>query len=165
MNSRQRLLNTLRRLRGLCGADAVVVSAVLNRTVFGGYIFALSTGERSLIVSGIDVVWLTVGVYTLCGLLAAMGGLVLTARLGVASPTAAIGTEVDVVAAAVIGGASLFGGTGNIVGVLLGAAVVQTLYNGLVLIGISSFWQMVAVAILVVLAVLLDFARRRRGDT
>ena len=80
-------------------------------------------------------------VYTLCGLLAALGGLVFAARLGVAQPTAALGYEIDVVAASVIGGASLFGGVGAALGVLLGAAITQMLYNGLVLLGGPSDWQ------------------------
>lgn len=141
---------------------AVVISFLLNRTVLGGYIYALSSGERSLLASGINIARLKVVVYTLCSLLAAAGGLLLTARLGVAAPTASIGAEVDVVAAAVVGGTSLFGGIGSIFGVLLGAAVIQMLYNGLVLLDIPSYWQTVAIGAIILVAVLMDYGRRRR---
>jgi ribose transport system permease protein len=82
--------------------------------------------------------------------------------MGVATPAAAVGYEVDVVAAAVIGGTSIFGGLGSILGVLLGAATIQMLYNGLVLLGYPSYWQTAAIGAILLMAVLLDFWRRRR---
>jgi ribose transport system permease protein len=142
---------------------ALVVRTLLSRTVVGDYIYAMSSGERALLISGVNVVGLKVGVYTLCGLLAAIGGLLITARLGVAAPTAAIGSEIDVVAAAVIGGTSLFGGVGSILGVLLGAAVIQMLYNGLILLGFPSYWQTAAIGAMILLAILLDYWRRQRA--
>jgi ribose transport system permease protein len=140
----------------------LLISLLLNRTVVGDYIFAMSSGERALLLSGVDVVRLKVLVYTLCGLLAAVGGLLMTARLGVAAPAAAIGYEVDVVAAAVIGGTSMFGGVGSTLGVLLGAAITQMLYNGLILLGLPSYWQTVTIGAMILAAVLLDYWRRRR---
>jgi ribose transport system permease protein len=115
-----------------------------------------------LLASGVDVTRLKVVVYVLCGLLAALGGLVLTARLGVAQPTAAIGYEVDVVAATVIGGTSLFGGVGTALGVLLGAGITQMLYNGLVLLGGPADWQVTIIGVAILIAVLVDYWRRRR---
>jgi ribose transport system permease protein len=141
---------------------ASLTSMLLNNTVIGGDIYAMSSGERALLVSGVNVARLKVVVYTLCGLLAAIGGLMITARLGVATPAAAVGYEVDVVAAAVIGGTSIFGGLGSILGVLLGAATIQMLYNGLVLLGYPSYWQTAAIGAILLMAVLLDFWRRRR---
>ncbi len=141
---------------------ALLIWLLLRHTVMGGNIFALSSGERALLVSGVDVGRLKVAVYTLCGLLAAVSGLLIAARLGVAAPAAAVGYEVDVVAATVIGGTSLFGGIGSTVGVLLGAAITQMLYNGLVLLGYASYWQTAAIGALILLAILLDYWRRRR---
>lgn len=138
------------------------VKLLLTRTVIGGDIYAVSSGERALLVSGVNVTRLKVVVYSLCGVLAALGGLVFVARLGVAQPTAAIGYEVDVVAASVIGGASLFGGVGTALGVLLGAGITQMLYNGLVLLGGPSDWQITIIGATILLAVLLDYWRRRR---
>ena len=143
-------------------AVALLLSLFLRRTVMGGDIYAISSGERALVVSGVNVTRLKVFVYTLCGLLAAAGGLLLAARLGVAAPAAAVGAEVDVVAAAVIGGASLFGGVGGILGVLLGAAITQMLNNGLILLGYPSYWQTAAICTLMLVTVMLDYWRRQR---
>jgi ribose transport system permease protein len=99
----------------------------------------------------------------MCGLLTAIGGLLLTARLGVAAPTAAIGYELDIIAATIIGGASLFGGKGTILGVLLGAVMMQMLRNGLVLLGFPAHWQSVAIGAMILIAVLLDYWRRKRS--
>ena len=94
--------------------------------------------------------------------MAATGGLLLTARLGVAAPTAATGYELDIIAAAVIGGTSLFGGEGSILGVLLGAAFMQVLRNGLVLMGFPAYWQSAAIGTMILVALLLDYWRRQR---
>lgn len=141
---------------------AVLVSLLLGQTVLGRYIYTLDSGERALLVSGVNVIRLKVLVYTLCGLLTAIGGLLMTARLGVAAPTAAIGYELDIIAAAVIGGTSLFGGEGSILGVLLGAAILQMLRNGLVLLGFPAYWQTVAIGAMILMAIFLDYRRRRR---
>ena len=141
---------------------ALAMTALLNYTVIGGDIYAMTSGEKALFVSGVNVVRLKVFVYTLCGVLAAIAGLMIVARLGVAAPAAAIGYEVDAVAAAVIGGTSLFGGVGSIVGVLLGAAITQMLYNGLVLLGYPSYWQTAAIGAMMLMSILLDYWRRRR---
>ncbi len=147
-------------------AVALVVKLLLTRTVLGSDVYAVSSGERALLVTGVNVKRLKVLVYTMCGLLAALGGLVFAARLGVAQPTAALGYEVDVVAASVIGGVSLFGGVGTVLGVLLGAGITQMLYNGLVLLGGPSDWQITIIGTAILVAVLLDYWRRkRRGAT
>lgn len=141
---------------------AALMGLLLNYTVLGRYIYGLSSGERSLLLSGVNVVRVKQLVYILCGLLAAAGGLVMTARLGVAAPAAAIGYEVDVVAAAVIGGASVFGGVGTTLGVLLGAGVTQLLSNALMLLGFPTHWQTVGIGLMILIVVLLDYYRRRR---
>ncbi|MGD9100901.1 MAG: ABC transporter permease [Anaerolineae bacterium] len=140
---------------------AVLVALLLGRTVLGDYIYTLGDSERALFVSGVDVAQVKILVYTLCGLLTAVGGLLMTARLGVAAPTAAAGYELDIITATVVGGTSLFGGRGNTVGVLLGAAVMQVLRNGLVLLGFPAYWQSVVSGTMILLAILLDYWRRR----
>jgi len=142
-------------------ALAVLVGLLLGRTLLGRYIYTLNSSERALLVSGVNVVQLKVLVYTLCGLLTAVGGLLMTARLGVAAPTAAAGYELDIIAAAIIGGSSLFGGEGSIPGVLLGAAIMQMLRNGLVLLGFPVYWQSVTIGATILIAILLDYWRRR----
>jgi len=140
---------------------AAAVGLLLGHTVLGSYIYTLGNSERALLVCGVNVTQIKVLVYTLCGLLTATGGLLMTARLGVAAPTAATGYELDIIASAVIGGTSLFGGKGSILGVLLGAATLQILRNGLVLLGFPSYWQTMTLGTMILLAILLDYWRKR----
>ncbi len=140
-----------------------LVSLLLSQTVLGRYIYTLGSSERALLVSGVNVASIRILVYTLCGLLAAVGGLLMTARLGVAAPTAALGYELDVIAAVVIGGTSLFGGQGSVVGVLLGAVLMQIARNGLVLLGFSAYWQAVAIGAMIFVAILMDYWQRRKS--
>jgi len=140
---------------------AILLSLLMGRTVLGNYIYTLASSERALLVSGVNIVQIKVLVYTLCGILTAIGGLLMTARLGVAAPTAAVGYELDIIAAAVIGGTRLSGGEGSILGVLLGAAVMQMLRNGLVLLGFSAYWQTTALGTMILAFILLDRWRRR----
>jgi ribose transport system permease protein len=142
---------------------AALVSLLLNQTVLGGYIYTLGNSERALLVSGVNPVQIKILVYTLGGLLTAVGGLLMTARLGVAAPTAALGYELDIIAAAVIGGVSLFGGKGSILGVLLGAAFMQVLRNGLVLLGFHIYWQAMVIGAIILMAILLDSWRRQNA--
>jgi ribose transport system permease protein len=140
---------------------AILVSLLMKKTVLGNYIYTLASSERALLVTGINVVRIKVLVYTLCGMLTAIGGLLMTARLGVAAPTAAVGYELDIIAAAVIGGASLFGSEGSTLGALLGAAVMQMLRNGLVLLGFPAYWQTAALGTMILVFILADHWRRR----
>jgi ribose transport system substrate-binding protein len=144
---------------------AVLVSLVTNQTLLGRYIYALADSEQALRISGLNVAQVKMTTYTLCGLLAAAGGLLMTARLGVATPTAATGYELDIIAAAVIGGTSLFGGKGSILGVLLGAAFMQVLRNGLVLLGFPAYWQEATMGAMILLAILLDYWQRDKAPT
>lgn len=142
---------------------AVLVSLLLGKTVLGRYIYTLGSNERALLVSGVNLAQIKVLVYTLCGLLTAAGGLLMTARLGVAAPMAARGYELDIIAAAVIGGTSLFGGEGSILGIFLGAAFMQMLRNGLVLLGFPASWQTAAIGAMILVVILLDHWRRQRA--
>ncbi len=141
---------------------AIVMSLFLSRTVWGYRTYALGGNEQATALSGINTGRVKVLVYTLCGFLTGIGGLLMTARLGVAAPTAALGYELDVIAAVVIGGTSLSGGEGTILGVLIGAAIMQVLRNGLVLLGFPAYWQPAAIGLVIIVAITLDRLRRRR---
>jgi ribose transport system permease protein len=142
---------------------AVVMGLFLARTVWGYRIYALGGNEQATALSGINIGRLKLLVFTLSGLMAGIGGVVMTARLGVASPTAASGYELDVIAAVFIGGASTSGGEGSIVGALMGAAIMQVLRNGLVLLGFPAYWQSAAIGLVIVITLMLDQYRKRRG--
>lgn len=141
---------------------AIIMSLFLTRTVWGYRIYALGGNEQAAGLSGINTGRIKILVYTLCGLLSGLGGLLMTARLGVAAPTAALGYELDVIAAVVIGGTSLVGGEGTILGVLIGAAIMQVLRNGLVLLGFDPYWQPAAIGLVIIVAITLDQLRKRR---
>jgi ribose transport system permease protein len=141
---------------------AVVTSLFLARTVWGYRIYAVGGNETATRLSGINTDWVKLIVYSLCGLLTAIGGVLMTARLGVAAPTAADGYELDVIAATVVGGVSLIGGEGTILGVLLGALFMGVLRTGLVLVGISAYWLQAVQGLVIVTAIMLDQLRRRR---
>ncbi|MBS1252084.1 MAG: Ribose import permease protein RbsC [Anaerolineales bacterium] len=141
---------------------AVLVSLFLSRTVRGRHIYAVGGDEEASRVSGIDTDWVKVFVYTSSGLLTGVGGILMTARLGVAAPTAATGYELDIIAAVVIGGVSLFGGEGTILGVLIGAALMQTIRTGLNLLGFPTYWQPAAIGAVIILAIMFDQWRKRR---
>jgi ribose transport system permease protein len=141
---------------------AVCVSAYLSRTVWGYRIYAVGGNETATGLSGINTHRVKIMVYSLAGFLSAVGGVLMTARLGVAAPTAGQGYELDVIAAAVVGGTSLMGGEGTILGVLIGAFVMQVLRNGLVLTGVSAYWLQALQGFVIVVAIMLDQLRKRR---
>jgi len=140
---------------------AVLTSIFLTRTVWGYRIYAVGGNETATGLSGINTNRVKVMVYSLCGFVTAIGGVVMTARLGVAAPTAAQGYELDVIAAVVVGGTSLMGGEGTILGVLIGAAIMQVLRNGLVLVGVSAYWLQAVQGLVIVVAIMLDQLRKR----
>jgi ribose transport system permease protein len=141
---------------------AVIVSAYLTRTVWGYRIYAVGGNETATSLSGINTHWIKIMVYSFAGLLAAIGGILMTARLGVASPTAGSSYELDVIAAAVVGGTSLSGGEGTILGALIGAFIMQVLRNGLVLTGVSAYWLQAVQGLVIVVAIMLDQLRKQR---
>jgi ribose transport system permease protein len=140
---------------------AVLTSIFLTRTIWGYRIYAVGGNETATQLSGINTDRVKIMVYSLCGFLTAIGGVVMTARLGVAAPTAAQAYELDVIAAAVVGGTSLMGGEGTILGVLIGAAIMQVLRNGLVLTGVSAYWLQAVQGFVIVVAIMLDQLRKR----
>ena len=141
---------------------ALLGSITLNRTAFGRWLYATGGNERAAELSGVPVKRVQVSVYVLSGVCSAIAGLILTSQLTSAGPTAGITYELTAIAAVVIGGAALTGGRGNIRGTLLGAFVIGFLSDGLVIIGISSYWQTVFTGAVIVLAVLLNAIQYRR---
>lgn len=129
---------------------------LLHHTRLGRYIYALGGNEAATRLSGINVDRIKIIVYALCGLLAALASVIEVARLSSAQPMAGNGYELDAIAAVVLGGTSLAGGKGRIVGTLIGALILGFLNNGLNLLGISSNYQMIVKAVVILLAVLVD---------
>ncbi len=129
---------------------------LLNHTRFGRYIYALGGNESATRLSGINVDRVKIGVYAICGLLAALAGIIVTSRLSSAQPTAGMGYELDAIAAVVLGGTSLAGGKGRIMGTLIGALIIGFLNNALNLLDVSSYYQMIAKAVVILLAVLVE---------
>ncbi|MGG5257774.1 ABC transporter permease [Phycicoccus avicenniae] len=135
---------------------AVVFSLLLNRTAFGRWLYATGGNERAAELSGVPVKRVQTVVYVLSGLCAATVGLLLTADLPAATPRAGEFYELNAIAAVVIGGAALSGGRGTIRGTLIGAFVIGFLVDGLVLVGVSVFWQQVIKGAVIILAVAVD---------
>lgn len=129
---------------------------LLNHTRFGRYVYAVGGNESATRLSGINVDRVKIGVYAICGLLASLAGIIVTSRLSSAQPTAGMGYELDAIAAVVLGGTSLMGGKGRIMGTLIGALIIGFLNNALNLLDVSSYYQMIAKAVVILLAVLVD---------
>lgn len=145
---------------------AIVVSVILTRSVFGRWLYSSGGNERAAELSGVPVKVVQVRVYVASGVLAAIAGLILSSELTSAGPTAGTSYELTAIAAVVVGGAALTGGRGNVRGTLLGAFVIGFLGDGLVIIGVSSYWQTVFTGAVIVLAVLLNsiqYGRRKRA--
>lgn len=143
-------------------AAAIVASLVLSRTVLGRYTFAIGSNEEAVRLSGVPVAFWKTSVYVVCGLFAGLAGVVIAARLNSAQPSLGAGYELDAIAAAVIGGTSLSGGEGTILGTVIGAFIISTLTNGLRILSVPQEWQLVVTGAIVVLAVYLDLIRRRQ---
>jgi len=140
---------------------AVVAHVVLTTTAFGRRIYALGGNEQATFLSGINVRRIKFALYLISAGCASIAGIVLVARFNSAQADTGKGWELDAIAAVVIGGASLSGGSGSVLGVLIGACIMGVIKNGLVLMRVSSYWQTAIIGVIIVLAVLLDRARRR----
>ncbi|WP_320823096.1 ribose ABC transporter permease [Reinekea sp.] len=128
----------------------------LNHSKTGRYIYALGGNEDATRLSGINVDRVKIIVYSICGFTAALASIIITARLSSAQPTAGLGYELDAIAAVVLGGTSLMGGKGRIMGTLIGALIIGFLNNALNLLDVSSYYQMLAKASVILLAVIAD---------
>lgn len=143
----------------------LIAAFVLGRTYIGRSMYAIGGNEEAARLSGLRVSKQKLAIYALSGVFAAAAGIVLASRLSSAQPQAADGYELDAIAAVVIGGASLAGGTGKASGTLIGALILAVLRNGLNLLSVSAFWQQVVIGVVIALAVLLDTVRRKAGAT
>jgi len=142
---------------------AVIAHVVLRHTRFGLHVYATGGNEETTRLAGVSPDRIKLAVYAISGFTATLGGVLLTARLWSAQPNAAVGWELDAIAAPVLGGISLFGGVGSIGGTLVGAFIIGVLSNGLNLLGIPSYYQQVIKGVVFILAVMLDlFTKRRR---
>lgn len=126
------------------------------KTRTGRYIYTIGGNKKASLLSGIKVNNIILWVYTLAGILSAVAGLMVTARLDSAQPNAGSGYELDSIAAVIIGGTSLSGGKGSIAGTVVGALIIGVLNNGLVLLNVSPFWQQVIKGFVILGAVILD---------
>ncbi|WP_106769012.1 ribose ABC transporter permease RbsC [Paenibacillus faecalis] len=133
-----------------------ILWVILHKTSFGRKTYAIGGNEKASLVSGIKVDRVKIMIYSMAGMLSALAGAILTSRLNSAQPTAGTSYELDAIAAVVLGGTSLSGGRGRIVGTLIGVLIIGTLNNGLNLLGVNSFYQMVVKGIVIAIAVLLD---------
>jgi erythritol transport system permease protein len=148
---------------------SVVIMAVLAcaaiflaaRTPFGRHVYAVGGNERAATLSGVRVAQVRLRVYVMSGFCAALVGLIIAAQLGAAHPATGSTFELNAIAAVVLGGTSLMGGRGTVGGTLIGAFVIGVLADGLVLLGVSEFWQMVVKGLVIVLAVILDQFQKR----
>ena len=142
-------------------AVAIVATLLLRRTVFGRYVYAIGSNASAAAKSGVDVRKVTLLVYVVSGLAAAVGAVVLTAWVGSAQPIAAPNITLESLAAVVLGGVALTGGSGGIRQVFLGVLVLSLLSNVMNMIGVSAYFQTLAVGIVIILAVILDRLRRQ----
>jgi ribose transport system permease protein len=136
---------------------------ITRRTRFGRHLFAVGGNERAALLSGLNVTRIKLLVYMLAGALSGVAGLLVTARLDSATPNAGLSYELDSIAAVVIGGTSLSGGRGSILGTALGCLIIGVLNNGLVLLSVSPFWQQVIKGAVILLAVAVDKAGNRKS--
>ncbi|MGL4687234.1 MAG: ribose ABC transporter permease [Fusobacteriaceae bacterium] len=139
----------------------IIVSYILNNTKFGRYIYAVGGNEEATKLSGINTDKIKIYVYGLGGLFAALAGVIVSSRLGSAQPTAGTGYELDAIAAVVLGGTSLSGGYGKIAGTALGAVIIGVLANALNLLDVSSYYQMMVKALVILIAVSIDKKSKR----
>ena len=148
----------------IAGGVTVAVWFLLTRTVFGRYIYAVGSNPESARLAGVPVAMVTVAVYAISGLLAGLGGVLLTSRLGAGIPTAGTGFELNAIAACVIGGASLFGAKGSALGAAAGALIMGVLNNGGNLLAINAFYLQIAIGVLILVAVGFDQMNTRNAQ-
>jgi ribose transport system permease protein len=142
--------------------SVIIAHILLTKTVLGRYDFAIGSNEEAARLSGLNVdKWKTI-IYALCGMFVGMGGVMMASRLNSAQPALGQGYELDAIAAVVIGGTSLRGGEGSIIGTVIGALIMSTLTNGLRILSVPQEWQIVVSGIIVIGAVYLDILRRGR---
>lgn len=142
-------------------AVALLAAFILGKTALGRYTFALGSNEEAVRLSGVNVDRWKIGVYALSGSIVGVAGLLIASRLNSAQPALGQGYELDAIAAVVIGGTSLSGGRGTILGTLIGALIISVLANGLRILSVAQEWQTVVTGSIIILAVYADILRRR----
>jgi ribose transport system permease protein len=142
---------------------AILAAVVLNRTSLGRYTFAIGSNEEAVRLSGVSVDRWKIIIYGLGGAICGVAGLLLASRINSAQPALGQGYELDAIAAVVIGGTSLSGGTGTILGTIIGAFIMSVLTNGLRILSVAQEWQFVVTGVIIILAVYGDMLRRKRG--
>jgi ribose/xylose/arabinose/galactoside ABC-type transport system permease subunit len=146
-------------------AAVIVLAAIfiLNRTTLGRYTYAIGANKTATLYSGVNVTKNLIIIYTLAGLLVGVAAMIATSRTVSSQPTAGIGLELDIIAAVVIGGASLNGGRGTIVGTIIGTLLISFLRNGCTLVGISTNVQLIVIGVIIVVAVSVDQLARGKS--
>ncbi|MEL4374818.1 ABC transporter permease [Brucella cytisi] len=145
-------------------ALAIVVHVLVTYTVIGREIYAIGDNPKAARLAGVNIKATRLVVFTICGLLAGLGGLILSGNLASADPNLGIGYELDVIAAVILGGTALSGGRGSIIGVVIGALLMALLNNAFVLLGIAAYWQVVTKGLVIILAVGIDGLTRGNED-
>lgn len=143
-------------------ALAIVSSITLNRTALGRYTFALGSNEEAVRLSGVNVDRWKIAIYALGGSICGVAGLLIASRLNSAQPALGQGYELEAIAAVVIGGTSLSGGAGTILGTIIGAFIISVLTNGLRIMSVAQEWQIVVTGLIIILAVYADILRRKK---
>ncbi len=138
-----------------------IFHVILTYNRLGRYILSVGGNEEATRLSGINVDGVKIAAYVISGLTAAIGGIVLSSRINSAHPAAGQGYELDAIAAAVIGGTSLMGGEGTVIGTLIGSFMMAVIRNGLNLLNVNSFWQQIVIGLVIIGAVWMDRARKR----
>lgn len=141
---------------------AVITQYILSRRKFGRYVYSVGSNEEAVKLVGVKIKRVKLGIYTLSGLLAGLGGIILSGRIGSGNPTLGVGIELDAIAAAVIGGASLSGGVGTVWGAVIGAMIIGSLNTGLDLLNVSPFAQQVVKGVIIIVAIIIDERKNRR---
>lgn len=142
-------------------AAAIIAAIVLSRTVLGRYTFSIGSNEPATALSGVNTKRWTVAIYAFAGLFTGLAGVLIASRVSSAQPALGMGYELDAIAAVVIGGTSLIGGKGSIIGTVIGALIMAVLNNGLQILSINQEWQFVVVGAVILVAVYLDILRRK----
>jgi len=143
---------------------AVLTSIVLRRTVFGRYVFALGSNESAARLCGVPTAWLKLVIYGVAGCFFGLAGLFQLSRLRQGDPTVAIGLELDIIAAVIIGGASLNGGVGSVLGSMIGALIMSVLRNGSQQMGWPTYFQEIIIGLVIIAAVFIDRLRQGRRE-
>ena len=140
----------------------IITAFIMNRTKMGRHIYAVGGNAQAAVFSGIKVSKVKFFVHAFSGVMAGLAGIILASRMYSGQPTAGEGAEMDAIAAVVVGGTSMAGGSGKIGGTVIGALIIGILNNGLNLLNVSSFWQDVVKGIVILLAVLIDYFRTKK---